>query len=156
LKIDKTSSLEKAKNYAFLLLKFRPRSEKELFFRLKKKKFQDSIIKETITFLKEKKFLDDEIFAASWISARLKKPLGLKRIKEELRQKGINQKIIEQKIQEIKDNYSEEKIVKEIIEKRLPSLKNIASEKIKQRLFAYLVRRGFSLEVVMDVLNQIF
>jgi len=51
--------LQKAKDYAFLLLKFRLRSEKEFVFRLKKKKFDEKTIKQALAFLKKEGLLDE-------------------------------------------------------------------------------------------------
>jgi len=53
---NKQAALEKARAYAFLLLKFRPRSSQEISDRLKQKKYPSSVTKETVEFLKEKKF----------------------------------------------------------------------------------------------------
>jgi regulatory protein len=148
-------SLQKARNYAFLLLKFRLRSEKELYQRLEKKKFDDQIIKETLCFLKGKGFVDDNYFAKAWIESRLKKPLGLRRLKVELKIKGIDKEIIERHIQEIKKNYPEENIVTEIAKKRLKRLKGLTPEKVKRRTQDYLLRRGFSPDIVIDVINKL-
>lgn len=155
MKVKFIDLLSKAKNYAFLLLKFRPRSEKEIYQRLKKKKFDDRIIKETIAFLKDKDFINDNYFAKAWVESRLKRPLGLRRIKQELRIKGIGKEIIDSQIDEIKKNYSEEDIVAEIARERFNRLKNIEPEKAKRRLYAYLLRRGFSPEIVIDVINKL-
>jgi len=155
VKVKFIDLLSKAKNYAFLLLKFRPRSEKEIYQRLKKKKFDDRIIKETIAFLKDKDFINDNYFAKAWVESRLKRPLGLRRIKQELRIKGIGKEIIDSQIDEIKKNYSEEDIVAEIARERFNRLKNIEPEKAKRRLYAYLLRRGFSPEIVIDVINKL-
>ena len=50
--------LEKAKNYCFLLLKFRLRSEYELLERLKNKKFDCQTSEKAVSFLKEKGFIE--------------------------------------------------------------------------------------------------
>lgn len=147
--------LQKAKDYAFLLLKFRLRSENELRQRLKKKKFDADIIEMTLFFLKDKGFIDDNYFAKTWIESRIKKPLGIRRLKAELSIKGINKAIIDTQIDEIKKSYSEEDIVGGIAKDRLNKLKGIDPQKAKKRVYAYLLRRGFSPEVVIDVLNQI-
>jgi regulatory protein len=146
--------LQRAKNYAFLLLKFRLRSEKEIYQRLKKKKFPEGIIQETLFFLKDKRFIDDNFFAKTWIESRLKKPLGLRRIKIELRQKGIDKEIIDSELREIKKGYLEQEIVTKIAQQRLKKLKGIEPIKAKSRVYGYLLRRGFSPEIVIDVLNQ--
>lgn len=138
-----------------MLLKFRPRSEKEIYQCLRKKKFNDEIIKETLTFLKDKDFINDAKFSRVWIESRLKRPLGLRRIREELKLKGIDKEIINSQMEEIKKNYSEEDIVAEIIRKRLKRLKGIEPQKAKRRIFSYLLRRGFSPGIVMDAVNQL-
>ena len=148
-------SLGKAKNYAFLLLKFRPRSEKELSQRLKLKKFDPEIIKRTLQFLKDKDFINDSYFAGAWIESRLKRPLGLRRINQELRIKGIDKEIIDTKIQAIKKSYSEEGIVKKLIQERFKRLKGVDPRKAKARVYSYLIRRGFFPEIVSEAINQL-
>jgi regulatory protein len=154
VKYSNIESFEKAKNYAFLLLKFRLRSEKELYQRLKRKKFDEGIIRETLFFLKEKGFINDEVFAKSWIESRIKRPLGLQRVRQELRLKGIDKETIDSQISQIKKNYPEEEIVSQIAKVRLSKLKNIDARVAKRRVYAYLLRRGFSREVVTEVINQ--
>jgi regulatory protein len=146
---------QKAKEYAFLLLKFRLRSEKEIFERLKRKKFPEEIIKETVAFLRQKRFLDDSLFAKAWIDSRLKRPLGLRRIRQELKLKGVERQIIESQIQARTQNYSEEEIVLEIAGEKLNKLKGVDPVKAKRRLYGYLLRRGFSPEVIIDVMGRL-
>jgi regulatory protein len=142
----------KAKNYAFLLLKFRPRSEKEIILRLKQKKFEDRIIKETLDFLKDRDFIDDESFARGWVRSRIDKPLGLRKIRQELKIKGIDQETINNQIAAIKEGYCEETIVAKIVKDRFSKLKGIAPDKARRRIFDYLLRRGFSPDIVRDTL----
>lgn len=149
-----SQAIRKAKNYAFLLLKFRQRSEKELYHRLKKKNFREEVINQAISFLKDNGFIDDELFAKAWIESRLKRSLGLRKIQNELNLKGLDKKIIERQISEIKKFYSEEEIVNKIAKERFAKLKGIEPEIIKRRLYAYLLRRGFSSEVIVDAINQ--
>jgi regulatory protein len=148
-------SLEKAKNYAFLLLKFRLRSENEIRQRLKKKKFDTQIIENVVSFLKEKDFINDNYFAKAWVESRIKKPLGLRRLKEELKIKGIDKEIIEERINEIKKNYPEEEIIARIARERLKRIKDIDPQKAKKRIYAYLLRRGFSPDIILDVVSQL-
>ncbi len=150
-----TNSLQKAKDYAFLLLKFRPRSEAEICERLKKKKFDEKTIKETLSFLKEKNFIDDTQFTKAWIESRLKRPLGIRRIVLELKSKGIKNVVIDNQLEELKKNYSEEKIVNDIAQKKFAKLKNIEPDKAKRRILSYLLRRGFSPKVVFEVIDQL-
>lgn len=148
-------SLQKAREYVFLLLKFRQRSSKEIYLRLKKKKFEEQVIKQTIDFLRGKGFIDDRVFAKAWISSRLKKSLGLRRIRQELDLKGIDKEIIDSQIGAIRGEYSEEAIVAEIARERLSRLKGVQPDIARRRLYAYLLRRGFSPEIVIDTLTSL-
>jgi regulatory protein len=146
-------TLQKARDYAFLLLKFRLRSEREIYARLKKKKFDEEIIKQTVSFLKNKGFIDDSVFAKAWIESRLKKPLGLRRIRQELNLKGVDKEIIDSQISEVKKDYPEEELVKKIAQERLKKLKGIEPRSAKRRVYTYLLRRGFSPETIINALN---
>ncbi len=146
--------LQKAKNYAFLLLKFRLRSENELRQRLEKKKFNTQIIERVLSFLKDKGFIDDKYFAKIWTESRVKRPLGIRRLKQELIIKGIDKAIIDSQINEIKKDYPEEEIVASIAKDRLNKLKGYDPQKARRRVYAYLLRRGFSPEVVIDALTH--
>lgn len=148
-----SNDIEEARRYAFLLLKFRLRSEKELYQRLKRKKFSEETIRQTIGFLKEKKFINDNEFAGMWVASRIKRPLGLRRIKEELSLKGIDKEIVDAQIAQIKQGYREEEVVSRIARERIARLRGIEPYKAKSRLFSYLLRRGFSPEVITDVIN---
>jgi len=137
------------------LLKFRPRSVEEMRGRLKKKGFSSDIIKDTISFLKEKEFLDDRNFASGWVENRLKRPFGLRRIKQELKAKGIDKELIEQQLQQTSQNYFEQKIVEKLARDKWARLKNIDPRKAKTRIYGYLARRGFSPDAIIDILNHL-
>jgi len=144
-----------AKKYVFLLLKFRLRSEKEIRERLKRKNFAEETIKKTLFFLKKERFLDDNYFARSWIEARLKKNLSLRKLQEELAEKGIDKKIIDRQIEEVKKEYSEREAVLAIVRERIEKSGKIDSNAAKKRIFAYLLRRGFSAEISMEAVGQL-
>ncbi len=145
----------KAREYAFLLLKFRLRSEKELMQRLKQKGFSEELSQDTVNFLKDKKFIDDRIFAKGWVSSRLKRPFGLRRIKQELVQKGLDKEVIEETFARAKEDYDEGGVVRELAERKFSKLKGIEPLKARQRVYAYLMRRGFSPDLVGEVVKKL-
>jgi len=155
VKRNKKCPSDQARNYAFLLLKFRPRSISEITARLKAKRYNPLVIKETVDFLKEKKILNDTQFARAWIDSRLNCAMGFNRIRSELALKGIDKKVVDHALADIKDEYSESKVVKELAEKRITRLKDIEPARAKKRVFGYLARRGFNLETITDVLEQL-
>jgi regulatory protein len=149
------SSFQAAKNYSFLLLKYRQRSEREITDRLKRKKFPEDIILQTLKYLKEEKFVDDSYFARLWIESRLKRSLGLRTIKTQLLQKGVHQDIITQQIAFIQPGYREEEVIEDLIQRRKKLMKDIPAQKAKQRIYAYLLRRGFTPQKIIDAVKAI-
>jgi regulatory protein len=152
--VNEDKELQRAKNYAFRLLKIRQRSIREIRERLTRKKYTPPVIDKVISSLKGLGYLDDKIFASAWIRARLKRPYGFRRIFLELKNKGINKELIEQSFKELKQGYSENIVVKELISKRLKLYKDLNPAALKRRLFAYLVRRGFNSETIKEEINN--
>ncbi len=146
---------ERIKEYSFLLLKYRLRSENELYCRLKRKKFPEEQIKRALSFLKDKRFLDDAAFTKAWINSRIGRSFGLNKISQELKLKGISKETLERGIAEAKKSYSEEKVIEDLARGKLDKLRDIDPLKARNRTFAYLIRRGFSTDKVIGILNQI-
>ncbi|MFH1281204.1 MAG: regulatory protein RecX [Candidatus Omnitrophota bacterium] len=147
------NNAQKARAYAFLLLKFRLRSENELASRLRRKRFSELVIQDTISFLRDKEFIDDHIFAKSWVAFRLKRPLGFRKIEQELARKGLAKEAIQGALAQAKEHYQESQVVSQLAEKRFSKLKNIEPLKAKARVYGYLMRRGFSPDIIKDELT---
>jgi regulatory protein len=146
---------EKARAYAFLLLKFRLRSEKELAQRLKQRGFSEELCQDTVNFLKNKQFIDDRVFAKGWVASRLKRPFGLRKIRQELIQKGLDKEIIDNSLSGVKEYYNESQIVSQLAQQRFSKLKGIESFQAKARVYGYLMRRGFAPDVVGEVIRTV-
>ena len=148
--------VKKAKDYAFNLLTYRPRSCREIRDKLKGKNYPEQVGEEVIRQLRELNFLDDSQFARSWAESRLlNKPRGRRLLEQELRQKGIDEKIIEEVSQSTFDKHSEEELALALARKRLKSYLKLDELTRKRRLFSYLGRRGFSPETISQVLEQL-
>ena len=145
---------EKARAYAYNLLRIQPRSEKELSFRLKKKGFSESISKETVSLLKKKGLLNDLKFARAWVRARLKSnPKGDIVLRYELHTKGISGEIIDKVLSENPE--CEEVIAKRLAGDRIKALRGLPKLKAKKRLHDYLARRGFKCDIIEEVVNRL-
>lgn len=145
----------KARNAVFRLLKFRSRSEKEIHEKLKVKKLPDPVIKQTIAYFKDLDLINDHQFAKDWTSSRLKKPFGINRIRLELKKKGIDPTVIEATITDATDKYDEFEVVTRLARYRASKYKNIDPEKIQQRVYGYLLRRGFNLSVILKAIKTL-
>lgn len=143
-----------AKNYALRLIKIRLRSEKEIRDKLKTKEYSLQVIEEVVDFLKKINLLDDGLFAKLWVESRIKRPLGLARLKYELKLKGIDKGIIEEAINRVKENYDEETVIGDVVRNKVKRMKGLPAEKIKARLFGFLLRKGYSRDLVFDALKK--
>jgi len=151
---DNQQSIIKAKEYVFRLLNFRLRSEHEIREKLIKKNFSPDDITKTIGYFKELDLINDRQFAKKWISSRQSKPYGQNRIRFELKQKGIDDDVLEEELSLGFINFSEEDVVCQITRKQTLKFQNIEPVKRKKRIYDYLIRRGFKNQIIMKVLNR--
>jgi regulatory protein len=157
---------EKFYNSTLRFLSFRPRSEKEIREKLKRKKAEPLVIEKVIAKLKEQKLINDEEFARWWIEQRTSfRPRSLRLIKLELRQKGISDETVEDQISKIKDQIENDlERAKRLVEKRIKRFRNpsaslraskfgMTREEKYQKLGSYLARRGFDWETIKESID---
>lgn len=145
----------KAQKQALMYLKIRPRSEHELRVKLKEKKHDPQTINDVIKTMLDYGYLNDDEFTRAWVNYRINLPLGLRRIQTELKQKGIDQSLIDCHIERIMTDYDEESVVRELILKRLKRYKDIEPLKIQKRLYDFLIRKGFTISIIRKVVLEI-
>ena len=75
---------------AVALLASRARTEKEIVDALKRNAYPEHVIARVMARLHEAGYLNDMDFAEHWAAARTNKGMGSRRIRMELRQKGIS------------------------------------------------------------------
>jgi len=143
----------KALEKSFRLLGIRPRSQKELEKKLKEKGFSDKIIKETFKKLKDYGYLDDKKFAQLWLEMKKLSGKGKFFIRKELKEKGIEENLAKK----ILARYSpkeEINVAYNLIKRKINKYKNLKSLEKKQKIARYLATRGFSWEIINEVLNN--
>jgi regulatory protein len=136
------------------LIKFRARSEKEILDKLKQREYPSLVIAEVIAYLNKTKQLDDRLFAKLWVDSRIKRSLGIARLRHELRNKGIDKNIIEEVLSAAGQNYSEEDAIRKVIEHKLKNLTRLSADKKLSRLYGYLARRGYPKGIVVELLFE--
>lgn len=143
-------------NKALRFLSFRPRSEKEVKDNLKRKKAGSLVIDKIIVKLKEQKFINDLEFVKWWVEQRTSfRPLGLRLIKMELRQKGISDEMIESGIMNQESGAENDLgLARKLIAKRLLRYKGLSKQELYQKLGSFLARRGFDWETIKQVIDE--
>lgn len=145
----------KAKAVVYRCLKFRIRSEYEIVTKLKDKDFDNAIIEQVIAFFKQCEVIDDVKFAKVWIISRLAKPIGIRRIRQELIEKNVADEIINEQLACLTVDYDENAVAEETVQKRIKIYRNLDRTTQQRRLESYLLRRGFSAETVYRVSKSI-
>lgn len=136
------------KVYRFLSL--RPRSEKEISNYLKKRKVSGDVVEKIFKILREQNLIDDSAFTAWWIEQRTTfRPKGKIALKVELKQKGIDGKIIEEALSQV----DELKLAKKAVQKKLKLYANLSPQDFRQKISTFLSYRGFSWSTIKKILS---
>lgn len=145
-------TLERAKYQAVKYLSYRPRTTYEVESYLLKKGYSEQIISEVISYLKAQLYLDDDKFCQLWIEARVRlKPKGKKVLFFELKNKGIDNSIIERNINQNFTPEIELESAKNLAVKKLQQFNNNSSN-TKEKVMAYLYRRGFNNSIINEII----
>ncbi len=144
-----------AKDAALRFLSFRMRSEKELRDKLRKKEFAQNIIDEVIKDLARVNLIDDYEFASAFVRDRISNsPRGKVLLRRELWKKGIRKEIIEKVLREyFKEEDQELALARELSQKRKRRYHGLEKNVAKRRMMSFLLRRGFSYDIVKQVLR---
>ncbi len=136
-------------------LAYRHRSEKEMRDFLQKKETHPEILEACIERLKEDKFLSDDEFVKWWIEQRQTfKKKGHAVIKQELLQKGVDKALIEKHLEESAED--DAVVARELFYKHAPKIAHLPTLEFKQKMSAYLQRRGHRFSVIHELLKEYF
>ncbi len=151
--LQERDAIEKAVEQAVNLLSYRPRSTGEIRTRLGEKEFSEAAIEAAITRLNRLGYLDDRQFARFWVEDRLRnRPRGRRALQYELRQKGIADSLIN----EVLDDLLDERLAAyEAAEARVRRMRGVSQREFKQKVGAFLQRRGFGYEAANRALESL-
>lgn len=156
---------------ALYFLSVRPRSQKEVETRLKDKitkiKFKskeiildrsqiEKKISEVIDKLIDLDLVNDENFIKWWFNQRQEfRGKSLRAIKLELLQKGINGKLIDEVLKNKETGKNEVEMAMNLVTKRMYRWFGLDKKRIKEKIYAYLLPRGFDYETIKTVIDTV-
>jgi len=153
--IEKEEVVAKAFNAAANFLRARERSEKEIRNKLRTKEYSENIIEKVLEKLKELNLVDDKRFAEMFVRDRMKlKPKGKKSLEIELKQKGIDNKIILEVLDHLINSESEKELLERVLEKAKKKYGDLSVLENKQKIVRYLISRGFSYDLINSNLEK--
>ncbi|MBK7106377.1 MAG: regulatory protein RecX [Ignavibacteriae bacterium] len=156
-KLKHQTNIYQIRQSSFRYLGLRNHSNNELKIKLLKKGFDKNLIENVIIELTNSGFLNDKIFAENYFQFQIRKKKGKLKIQSELIKKGINREIISEVGKNFDEDFSNESTVYEIGIKKFNSLKqkNNSNIQIKQKLFAHLVNKGFTTDLIGKAISKI-
>lgn len=143
---------KRAKLRALHLLEQGDRTKKDLEEKLLKNGYPPEAAEAALAYVESFHYIDDKRYALSYIQNQSGRK-GRARIQMELRRKGVPQEYIDQAFQEMEEETDTEAVIRELVQKKRRG-QGPMDEKEKQRLYGFLLRRGFSTSDILSVLRE--
>ncbi|MBC8506019.1 MAG: RecX family transcriptional regulator [Anaerolineales bacterium] len=151
--LNQTEAGEKAYQRALNFLSYRVRTETEIRRNLNKHDTPESVIEEVLERLRRNNLVDDLHFASTWVENRSEfRPRGRRALQSELRQKGVEQEVIEEAL----ENLDEEELAYRAAKKNARKYLRFEWPEFRKKLLAFLARRGFNYGVAAPVVEQVW
>lgn len=152
--LQKEDAQEVAFQNALKVISYRPRSIHEVQKKLKENGFDETVIQSVINRLGEIGLVEDASFANAWIENRtVFRPRSRKLMALELRQKGVPDDVIQNALADAVDD---ETLAYQSAVQYARRLKNLEWQEFRKKLSAYLMRRGFSFEIVGGLVRRVW
>jgi len=142
---------------AVKLLAARPRSVGELRERLLRgKNTNEEVVETVISRLREYGYLDDERFAFSYASYKVKqRPIGRRRLERDLKFRKIDNAVAGEALEMVFTETPEEQLIDQAIAKRLRIRGKPKNRVEAKSLFDHLLRQGFEFELVSERIRSL-
>lgn len=133
------------------LLAAKPRSIEELRERLAERCSSKAIVETVIARLREYGYLDDERYALSYASSKVRQqPIGRRRLEQSLVMKKVDRKVAGEALDQVFAETPEEQLLDRALEKRVRLRGRPKTRTDAKSLFDHLLRQGFPFELVAD------
>ena len=150
--IDPDKARERTFQRAVKLLATKPRSVAELRERLLERQWtNEAIVEGVLAKLREYGYLNDERFAYSYASYRVRqRPIGRGRLKRDLALKKVDRETADEALKLVFEETPEAELIDRAIEKRIRLRGRPQTRAEIKSLFDHLLRQGFSYELVSE------
>ncbi|HPI27096.1 MAG TPA: RecX family transcriptional regulator [Candidatus Marinimicrobia bacterium] len=153
--IQQHELFEQAKEAAIRYLGLRIRSQRELeLYLTRRQKYPLAVASRVIKYCIERGYLDDKVFCETFIRDQLElNHNGIRKIRQALVAKGIDREVIDEAIKNLVKDEDQLKAAWIIGQKKASTLKN--DPKRRDKLYRYLIQKGYKPDVVIKVLQKI-
>ena len=149
-----------AASFRYLSVRLRSTYETKKYLEGKIQKWHKEdvhVMPAVVTRLEELGYLDDLKFSRWLVESRMRnKPKGIRFIKQELIQKGIDKGLIEEAFsKEQLSKTSETDNARKAIEKKLFFWTKLPRLEFKKKVYGFLGRRGFSEDTIRKIVDEV-
>mgnify|MGYP000210116444 FL=1 len=144
--------IKRAKLRTLRLLEQGDRTKKGLENKLEQNGYPPEAVEEAIVYAESFHYIDDKRYAVNYIQNQ-RGCKGRARIMMELRNKGVSQEDIDFAFQETEEGADTRERIRELIRKKRKS-QGTMEEKERQKLYGFLMRRGFASSDILSVLRE--
>lgn len=144
--------IKRAKLRTLRLLEQGDRTKKGLENKLEQNGYPPEAVEEAIAYAESFHYIDDKRYAVNYIQNQ-RGCKGRARIMMELRNKGVSQEDIDFAFQETEEGADTRERIRELIRKKRKS-QGTMEEKERQKLYGFLMRRGFASSDILSVLRE--
>lgn len=123
------------------------KTKKQMKDYLKQKGYTTSVIEYVIKKLEEYNYINDEVYAKTYVTLNAKTS-GIKKLRQDLMVKGVEKSLVEKALNELDDQAD---FIKKLAEKYMNNKEK--NKKNYAKLYAYLMRRGFTYEQIEPFLR---
>lgn len=146
-RLIEASDTRRAQEKALYLLEYRSHSKKELAEKIARTAASKEAAQAAADRMEELGLVDDEAYARELARVLFtRKRYGKMRVKQELRQKGIANELIEELLSEYDNEDEALENLQEILARKYPDWRE--DERTRRRAFAGLQRLGYSYELI--------
>jgi regulatory protein len=152
-KLQADDQREIAYMQALRFLDYRPRSRTEVRRNLEKHAIPADVINEVFKRLERSGLVNDERFAQDWVENRSEfRPRSRRALAFELHQRGLDDSAIQKAL----EGLNEEALAYQAAVKQARHFEGLQLRDFNNKLGSFLARRGFSYEIIKDVVAKVW
>jgi regulatory protein len=145
----------KAMNTAVRLLARRDHTGFELQQKLRQRGYGCGVIDAVLTECERLDYINDERTARMYIGQLARRGFGFRRIRLELKKKGLSGDRFESILNESSSEIDEHEIARKILQKKMKSFEREEdSKKRRDKIYRFLYSKGFSDMVISDLMRE--
>ena len=147
---------QRAMNTAVRLLTRRDHTSFEILQKLGQRGFDGRIIERVLAECRRLEYIDDERTARIYIGQLARRGFGFRRIRLELRKKGLTGERFEIILNERRAEIDEREIAHKVMLKKMKSFESVEDlQKRRDKMYRFLYSRGFDASVISELLREI-